>query len=134
LNAENRRFIEQHLAECSSCRQHQAALEKAISVLSIAAADMAVELRTPSLWPRLEERIQRHQEQSRSKWLWTLRESVQKESVLPRTVFSAAAAISAVICRSSLPGLETRLATFWPIELGPSFRAEDLALAEHSGL
>jgi len=73
LNAEDRRLIEQHLAECSSCRQHQAALEKAISVLSIAAADMAVELRTPSLWPRLEERIQRHQEQSRSKWLWTLR-------------------------------------------------------------
>ncbi|MGA9923914.1 MAG: zf-HC2 domain-containing protein, partial [Isosphaeraceae bacterium] len=73
LNAEDRRLIEQHLAECSSCRQHQAALEKAISVLSIAAADMEVELRTPSLWPRLEERIQRHQEQSRSKWLWTLR-------------------------------------------------------------
>jgi len=74
LNAEDRRFIEHHLTECSSCRQHQAALEKAISVLSIvAAADMAVGLRTPSLWPRLEERIQRHQEQSRSKWLWTLR-------------------------------------------------------------
>ena len=53
LNAEDRRFIEHHLTECSSCRQHQAALEKAISVLSIvAAADMAVGLRTPSLWPR----------------------------------------------------------------------------------
>ena len=73
LNAEDRRLIEQHLAECSSCRQHQAALEEAISVLSIAAADMAVELRTPSLWPKLEERIQRHQEQSRSRWLRTLR-------------------------------------------------------------
>ncbi|MGA9925930.1 MAG: hypothetical protein WBQ29_21220, partial [Isosphaeraceae bacterium] len=54
-------------------RQHQAALEEAISVLSLAAADMAAGLRTPSLWPKLEERIQRHQEQSRSKWLWTLR-------------------------------------------------------------
>ena len=73
LNAEDRRLIEQHLAECSSCRQHQAALEKAISVLSIAAADMEAGLRAPSLWPRLEERIQRHQEQSRSRWLWTLR-------------------------------------------------------------
>ncbi len=73
LNAEDRRLIEQHLAECSSCGQHQAALEKAISVLSIAAADMGAGPRTPSLWPRLEERIQRHQEQSRSKWLWTLR-------------------------------------------------------------
>ena len=28
LNAEDRRLIEQHLAECSSCRQHQAALEE----------------------------------------------------------------------------------------------------------
>ena len=73
LNAEDRRLIEQHLTGCSSCRQHQAALEEAISVLSIAAADMAVELRTPSLWPKLEERIQRHQEQSRSRWLRTLR-------------------------------------------------------------
>ena len=73
LNAEDRRLIEQHLTECSSCRQHQAALEKAISVLRIAAADMTAGLRAPSLWPRLEERIQRHQEQSRSRWLRTLR-------------------------------------------------------------
>jgi hypothetical protein len=73
LNAEDRRLIEQHLTECSSCRQHQAGLEKAISVLSIAAADMTTGLRIPSLWPRLEERIQRHQKQSRSRWLRTLR-------------------------------------------------------------
>jgi Putative zinc-finger len=73
LNAEDRRLIEQHLTACSSCRQHQAALEEAISVLRFAAADMAAGLRTPSLWPKLEERIQRHQEQSRSRWLWTLR-------------------------------------------------------------
>ncbi|HWT81711.1 MAG TPA: zf-HC2 domain-containing protein [Candidatus Methylomirabilis sp.] len=73
LNAEDRRLIEQHLIECSSCRQHQAALEKAISVLRIAAADWTAGLRAPSLWPKLEERIQRHQEQSRSRWLRTLR-------------------------------------------------------------
>jgi hypothetical protein len=73
LNAEDRRLIERHLTECSSCREHQAGLEKAISVLGIAAADITTGLRTPSLWPRLEERIQRHQKQSRSRWLRTLR-------------------------------------------------------------
>ncbi len=73
LNAEDRRLIEQHLTECPSCRQLQASLEKAISALSIAAANMTVGLRPPSLWPRLEERIQRHQKQSRSRWLWILR-------------------------------------------------------------
>jgi hypothetical protein len=73
LNAEDRRLIEQHLTECSSCRQHRAALEQAIAVLSLAAADMTAGLRAPSLWPRLEARIQRHQEQSRSRWLRTLR-------------------------------------------------------------
>jgi hypothetical protein len=73
LNAEDRRLIKHHLTECSSCRQRQAALEKAISVLRIAAVDMTTGLRTPSLWPRLEERIQRHQKQSRSRWLRTLR-------------------------------------------------------------
>jgi Putative zinc-finger len=73
LNAEDRCLIEQHLAECPSCRQHQAALEEAVSVLSIAAADVTAALRTPSLWPRLEERIERDQKQSRSRWLRTLR-------------------------------------------------------------
>ena len=73
LNAEDRRLIEQHLTECSSCRQHRVALEQAMSVLSLAAADMTAGLRAPSLWPRLEARIQRHQEQSRSRWLRTLR-------------------------------------------------------------
>jgi hypothetical protein len=72
LDAEHRRLIERHLTECLSCRQHQADLEKAISVLSIAAAE-TTGLRTPSLWPRLEEQIQRHQEQSRSRWLRPLR-------------------------------------------------------------
>src|SRR5208283_3218370 len=73
LNAEDRHLIKQHLTECPSCRQHQAALEKAISVLSIAATDMTAGMRTPSLWPRLEERIGRHRERSRSRWLGILR-------------------------------------------------------------
>jgi len=73
LNAEDRRLIERHLTECPGCRQHQADLEKAISVLSIAAADITPGLRTPSLWPRLEERIEHRREQSRSRWLHTLR-------------------------------------------------------------
>lgn len=68
LNAEDRRRIEQHLAECSQCRQHQAALEEACSVLSVAAADFSADLRSPSLWPKLEERIQRHHDLSRSRW------------------------------------------------------------------
>jgi len=69
LNAEDRHLIEQHLAECPSCRQHQAALEKAISVLSSAVADMTAGPCTPSLWPGLEERIERHRERSRSRGL-----------------------------------------------------------------
>jgi len=73
LNAADRHLIKQHLTECPACREHQAALEKALSVLSIAAADMTAGMYTPSLWPRLEERIQRHQKQSRSRWLRTLR-------------------------------------------------------------
>lgn len=71
LGAEDRCLIERHLTECSHCRQHQADLEKAISVLSIAAAE-TTGLRSPSLWARLEERIQCHQEQSRPGWLRSL--------------------------------------------------------------
>ncbi len=73
LNAEDRRLIEEHLTKCPSCRQHQAALEKAISVLCLAAADLTAGLHIPSLWPRLEERIERQREQSRSGWLRILR-------------------------------------------------------------
>lgn len=73
LNAEHRCRIEQHLVECPSCRQHQAALEKALSILSLAATDMTPGMRMPSLWPELEERIKLHQEHSRSSWLSTLR-------------------------------------------------------------
>ena len=68
LDAEDRRRIEGHLTECSRCRQHQAELGKAISVLSIAATETTRQ-HTPSIWPQLEERIQRHQKQFRSQWL-----------------------------------------------------------------
>ena len=125
LNAEDRRLIEQHLAECSSCRQHQAALEKAISVLSIAAADMEVELRTPSLWPRLEERIQRHQEQSRSKWLWTLR-AICPEGIriTANRFFCGCGHLRSVSPRSSSPGLRDSLGDFLGDRVGPLFEGE----------
>jgi len=73
LSVEDRCRLEHHLAECASCRQHRAALEKAIAILSIAATEMTAGLRTPSLWPMLEERIQHHHAQSRSTWLRALR-------------------------------------------------------------
>lgn len=73
LSADDRGQIEHHLAECASCRQYRAALDDAVSILSISAAEMPAGLGAPSLWPRLEEQIQRHHEQSRSTWLRFLR-------------------------------------------------------------
>jgi hypothetical protein len=72
LDTQDRRLIEWHLEQCSRCRRHQTELGKVISVLNLAATE-TTEPRTPSLWPTLEERIQRHQEQCRSQWLRILR-------------------------------------------------------------
>jgi hypothetical protein len=72
LDAQDRRRIEGHLTECSRCRRHQAELGMAISILGIAATETSGQ-RTPSIWPELEERIQRHQEQCQSGWLRSLR-------------------------------------------------------------
>ncbi len=68
LDTEDRRLIKDHLTHCPRCQQRQTDLKKAFTVLSIAAAEMAG-LRSPSLWPRLEERIQRHRLPYRSTWL-----------------------------------------------------------------
>ncbi len=73
LIGEDRRLIEQHLRECAKCCQHQAALQEAFAILGIAAADMTVGARAPSLWPKLEERIQHHHEQARSRWIQAIR-------------------------------------------------------------
>ncbi len=73
MTPEDRRLLEQHLTECSSCRQHRAALVEAISVLSVAAADLATEPRTPSLWAQLEKRIERDRKQSPSRWIQVIR-------------------------------------------------------------
>jgi hypothetical protein len=57
LVAEERRDIQRHLALCTSCREHQLALEQAFGALSAASALAPVDPHVPSLWPMLEQRI-----------------------------------------------------------------------------
>ena len=68
LTAEDRREMERHVAECSSCRRYQAALEQALGALAVAAVHMPVETKAPSLWPLLQSRIARHDARTPSRW------------------------------------------------------------------
>ena len=88
MTPEDRRLLEQHLTECSSCRQHRAALEEAISVLSVAAADLTTEPRTPSLWLQLEKRIERDRKQSPSRWIQVIRSRLSRGDCLPALIVS----------------------------------------------
>jgi anti-sigma factor RsiW len=49
----DRRKVERHLIGCPECRQHQAALADAVSVLHAVAAHPPVRPDAPSLWPAL---------------------------------------------------------------------------------
>jgi hypothetical protein len=69
LDAPDRDRIERHLADCASCRERRAELKQTIAILGLAAEQMAVGPGSPSLWPKLEQRIQQHQmHQSGSTW------------------------------------------------------------------
>jgi hypothetical protein len=75
LSVEDRRRMERHLGECTSCRQHRAALAGALSILGAIAAEPPVGPDTGSVWPGLEGRIRRHHERERSRWMGALRAS-----------------------------------------------------------
>jgi len=68
LTPEDRRQIERHVGDCTSCRQHQTALEQALGALATAAAYMPVETEVPSLWPMLARRITHHDARTPSGW------------------------------------------------------------------
>ena len=53
----DRRKVERHLIGCPECRQHQAALADAVSVLHAVAAHPPVRPDAPSLWPALERQM-----------------------------------------------------------------------------
>jgi hypothetical protein len=60
LTADDRREIERHLADCTCCREHQIALERAFDVLMAASTLTPVDPHVLSLWPILERRIADH--------------------------------------------------------------------------
>jgi hypothetical protein len=68
LHSEERARIEHHLAHCTPCREHRAGLEQGMAMLGVAAAEPWAGPGTPSLWPALAERIQRHHDRVRPRW------------------------------------------------------------------
>jgi anti-sigma factor RsiW len=64
LPAEDRAWIEDHLIQCESCRNHRAELEKAMAVLGYAAAEPWNEPASPSIWLDMESRIQNRRQPS----------------------------------------------------------------------
>ena len=65
---EDRTWIEHHLVQCASCRDHRAGLEQAMAILGSAAAEPWNGPATPSIWPELEVQIQHRGEQPRPTW------------------------------------------------------------------
>src|SRR5262245_13387689 len=60
LTPEEHRQIEHHLSGCAPCTDHWTGLEQALLALRATAASVPVQLNTPSLWPRIERRINDH--------------------------------------------------------------------------
>jgi hypothetical protein len=98
LGFENRHRIALHLSECKPCREHHANLAAALSLLATVAAESPVEP-SDSVWPSLEQRIQRHHGQSQSEWLQWLR------GFCPSRIRVAAARLNQGFCqiRTEIP-------------------------------
>jgi hypothetical protein len=76
LNCADRHQIVLHIDACKPCHEYRASLEAALSLLAAGAAEPPVAPdSSPSIWPKLERRIERHHERSESSWLqrlWSL--------------------------------------------------------------
>jgi anti-sigma factor RsiW len=68
LTAKERRQIERHLVDCARCRHHRMALEQALGALAVAATDLPVLSKAPSLWPLLERRIANREVEAKEGW------------------------------------------------------------------
>ena len=73
VSAEDRRLLEGHLDVCTSCRRRRTALEGALSLLDVVAAQPPVGREGVSVWPDLEGRMRRYHERERSRWMRVLR-------------------------------------------------------------
>ncbi len=68
LNVREHQRIERHLDHCATCCRHRSDLERALAILTVAAADLPVEPQAPSLWPDLKRRIEEFHQPAPSRW------------------------------------------------------------------
>lgn len=81
VDAADRGRIEQHLAGCDSCRDRWNGMKQVMSILSLAAAEPPCSQPRPadrgaassSIWASVEDRIERHNHATRSRWRRILR-------------------------------------------------------------
>jgi hypothetical protein len=100
LAADEALVIERHLSDCSSCREHRAAIGRALAVLVAAAEQMPFEHEAPSLWPVLERRIAMRDARRTSRWRQTARRLAER--LAPKTMLDRARPLRLAWTRDSL--------------------------------